>query len=230
MAGTVGVVHTPLPAAVLWDMDGTLVDTEPDWIATERALVISHGGTWTDEDSKKLVGSALIEAGEYIRVRGGLPMTAEQIVETMVERIVERLKESITWRPGARELLTDLRRHQVPCALVTMSYRSLADIVVSALPPDTFGAVITGDEVVNGKPDPEPYLRAAHELGADITGCIVIEDSTTGARAGMAAGARVVAAPNVVDVKVPGVPVVPTLVGMQTTDLVQIADQSSPSH
>jgi len=217
-------VHTSLPAAVLWDMDGTLVDTEPEWIATERALVMSHGGEWTDEDSKRLVGSALIEAGEYIRVRGGLPMTAEQVVENMVQRIVERLKESITWRPGARELLTDLRAHGVPCALVTMSYRQLADIVASALPPDTFGAVITGDEVVHGKPHPEPYLRAASDLGVDIADCIVIEDSTTGATAGLASGARVVAAPNVVDVDLPGIPIVRTLVGMGAADLAAVAD------
>jgi HAD superfamily hydrolase (TIGR01509 family) len=204
-------------------MDGTLVDTEPEWIAAERSLVTSHAGTWTDEDSKRLVGSALIEAGEYIRVRGRLPMTAEQVVETMVDRIVERLKESIPWRPGARELLTDLRAHGIPCALVTMSYRRLADIVVSALPPDTFGAVITGDEVVNGKPHPEPYLRAAHELGVDIAGCIVIEDSTTGARAGVASGARVIAAPNVVDVDLPGVPTVSTLVGLNVNGLSAVA-------
>ncbi|HEX6339217.1 MAG TPA: HAD family phosphatase [Jiangellaceae bacterium] len=222
-------MHHTLPAAVLWDMDGTLVDTEPEWIATERALVMSHGGTWTDEDSKKLVGSALIEAGEYIRVRGGLPMTAEQVVESMVDHIIERLKESIAWRPGARELLTDLRANGVPCALVTMSYRRLADIVVSALPPDTFGAVITGDEVVNGKPHPEPYLRAAGELGVDIADCIVIEDSTTGARAGVAAGARMVAAPNVVDVDLPGVPKVTTLVGMRAVDLASIAEMGRTS-
>ena len=205
-------------------MDGTLVDTEPEWIATERALVMSHGGEWTDEDSKRLVGSALIEAGEYIRVRGGLPMTAEQVVENMVQRLVERLKESIPWRPGARELLTDLRANGVPCALVTMSYRQLADIVVSALPPDTFGAVITGDEVVHGKPHPEPYLRAASDLGVDIADCIVIEDSTTGATAGLASGARVVAAPNVVDVDLPGIPIVRTLVGMGAADLAAVAD------
>jgi HAD superfamily hydrolase (TIGR01509 family) len=209
-------------------MDGTLVDTEPEWIATERALVTSHGGEWTDEDSKRLVGSALIEAGEYIRVRGRLPMTAEQVVENMVQRLVERLKESIPWRPGARELLTDLRANGVPCALVTMSYRQLSDVVVSALPPDTFGAVITGDEVVNGKPHPEPYLRAAGDLGVDIAECIVIEDSTTGARAGLASGARVVAAPNVVDVRLPGIPTLGTLVGMGAADLAAVAGARRP--
>jgi beta-phosphoglucomutase-like phosphatase (HAD superfamily) len=105
-----------------------------------------------------------------------------------------------------------------------MSYRQLADVVVSALPPDTFGAVITGDEVVNGKPHPEPYLRAAGDLGVDIAECIVIEDSTTGARAGLASGARVVAAPNVVDVDLPGIPTVSTLIGLSAAGLAAIAD------
>ena len=212
-----------LPAAVLWDMDGTLVDTEPDWIAIERALVGSCGGTWTDHDSVNLVGSALLEAGEYIRVRGNVPMTAEQIVETMVEWMVERLKRSVAWRPGARELLADLRANGVPCALVTMSYRQLADVVVSALPPESFGATVTGDEVVKGKPHPEPYLRAARELGVDTSDCVVIEDSTTGARAGLAAAARVVAVPNIVPVDVAGVVTVPTLAGMDTARLAAAA-------
>ena len=204
-------------------MDGTLVDTEPEWIATERALVLSHGGTWTDEDSKKLVGSALIEAGEYIRVRGGLPLTAEQVVENMVQRIVERLKESIAWRPGARELPTDLRANGGPCAPVTISYRQLADTVGSARPPAPSAAATTEEEVVHGKPHPEPYLRAATDLGVDIADCIVIEDSATGARAGLAAEARVVAAPNVVDVDLPGIPTVGTLVGMGAADLAAVA-------
>ncbi len=204
-------------------MDGTLVDTEPDWIATEHTLVTTNGGTWTDEDSARLVGSSLIDAAEYIRVRGGLPMTAEQIVDAMVERMVERMKESLAWRPGARELLADLRARGIPCALVTMSYRRLADIVVSSLPPNTFGAVVTGDEVRHGKPHPEPYLRAAAELGVDIAECIVIEDSTNGARAGLAAGARVVAAPNIVNVDVPGIPTLSTLVGVTAADLAAVA-------
>lgn len=213
----------PLPAGVLWDMDGTLVDTEPEWIATERALVESHGGTWSEEDSLHLVGSALLEAGEYIRVRGNLPMTAEEVVDAMVERIVGRLTQAISWQPGARELLADLRANRVPCVLVTMSYRRLADVVVSALPPGTFAATVTGDEVTRGKPHPDPYLFAARQLGVDPADCIVIEDSPTGARAGVAAGARVVGVPGAVPIQVDGVVTVPTLTGLDARGLARAA-------
>lgn len=213
----------PLPAAVLWDMDGTLVDSEPDWMAAERDLAESNGATWTEEDSLNLVGSALLDAGEYIRVRGNLPMTADEVVDALIDRMIERLKQSIDWRPGARELLADLHSNGVPCALVTMSYRSLADVVVSALPPDTFGAIITGDQVARGKPHPDPYLEAARALGVNPADCIVIEDSTTGALAGLAAGATVVVVPGVADVDAPGAVILPTLIGLDTSGLVRAA-------
>jgi HAD superfamily hydrolase (TIGR01509 family) len=212
-----------LPAAVLWDMDGTLVDTEPEWIAAERDLVEASGGVWTEQDSLNLVGSALLDAGEYIRARGNLPMTAEAVVDAMVARLIVRLKQSITWRPGARELLTDLQAWGVPCALVTMSYRSLVDVIVSALPPDTFAVTVTGDEVARGKPHPEPYLTAARELGVDPAQCIVIEDSTTGAHAGLAAGAAVVAVPGVTSVDAPEATIVSTLAGLDALDLARLA-------
>lgn len=212
-----------LPAAVLWDMDGTIVDTEPEWIAAERDLVEAHGGTWSDEDSANLVGSALQAAGEYIRVRGDLPMAAADVVDILVDRLVSRLKQSITWQPGAVELLADLRAHAVPCALVTMSYRRLADVVLSALPPDSFEVTVTGDEVRRGKPDPGAYLLAAQQLGVDPADCIVIEDSPTGAMAGVAAGARVVGVPGTIPIDLDGVITVPSLTGMDARALARVA-------
>jgi HAD superfamily hydrolase (TIGR01509 family) len=219
----------PLPAAVLWDMDGTLVDTEPDWIATEHELVRSYGGNWTEEDSVNLVGSSLMDAGEYIRTRGELPLTAAEVVDVMVERMIERLKESLTWRPGARELLDDLRVSGVPCALVTNSFRRLTDVVVCALPPETFALTVTGDEVTRGKPHPEPYLRAARGLGVAADQCIVIEDSKNGARSGLAAGARVVMVPNMVAAEVAGAVTVASLSGLRASDLVALVGSGGRS-
>jgi HAD superfamily hydrolase (TIGR01509 family) len=209
-----------LPAAVLWDMDGTLVDTEPDWMACERELVESHGGTWTTEDSLALVGRDLLAAGEYIRRRGRVPMTAEQIVDWMLDRMVVRVTQEVGWQPGARELLADLRSAGVPCALVTMSYRRLADAVVGRLPAGSFATVVTGDDVEHGKPHPEPYLTAAARLGVEPKECVVIEDTSTGAAAGLAAGCRVLVVPHVVDVD-PAlhVTVLPSLAGLRTDDL-----------
>ena len=148
-------------AAVLLDMDGTLVDTEPDWIACEQELVAEHGGSWTDDDARAVVGKPLLVSAGYLRAVGGVDLPPEEIVERLLDGVVARLRGRIPWTPGARELLVALGRGGVPVALVTMSYRRLAEAVVGELPEGTFGAVVTGDEVREGKPHPEPYLRAA---------------------------------------------------------------------
>lgn len=215
------------PAAVLWDMDGTIVDTEPLWISAEHTLVERHGGTWTDADAQALVGSDLLAAGDYIRRRGGLPLTAAQVVDHLIGEVLAGVKRGAEWRPGAVELLAELRAAGVPCALVTMSYQILADAVISHLPPGTFDAVVTGDSVRRGKPNPEAYLTAASQLGIeprDFPSCVVIEDSPTGAAAGLAAGMPVLAVPNTIDVPAqPGMQVIPSLAGLGAADLVAAA-------
>lgn len=225
-------VSAKLPAAVLWDLDGTLVDTEPLWIASEHALVEKHGGTWTEADSLTLVGSDLLAAAAYIQRKGNVPMTPAQIVEHMVGEVLAGVRKAVDWRPGARELLSALRAADVPCALVTMSYRVLADAVAEQLPADTFAAIVTGDEVANGKPHPEPYLSAAAALGVDPAACVVIEDSATGAASGLAAGARVLGVPNVVALDAqPGMVVRDTLTGMTPAGLLDVfaeADRLDP--
>ncbi len=188
------------PAAVLWDMDGTLVDTEPYWIEAEYALVAAHGGTWSREDALQLVGNDLIESGRYIREHAGVDLEPEVIVEELLDRVVAAVQREVPWRPGARELLAGLRAAGVPCALVTMSYRRFVAPVVAVLPEGTFDVVVTGDAVANGKPHPEPYETAAALLGVAPADCVAIEDSSTGARSAEAAGCLVVVVPNHVPV------------------------------
>lgn len=212
------------PAAVLWDMDGTLVDTEPYWIAAEYALVAEHGGTWTDDDAHALVGSALLTAAAYIRERGGVDLEPEEIVQWMLERVIAGVREHTPWQPGARELLAGLAGARIPCALVTMSYASLASAVVDQLPEGTFAAVVTGDQVTHGKPHPEPYLLAAQQLGVDPEHCVAIEDSPTGVASAEAAGCVTIAVPHVAEVEaVPGRIMVDTLAGLDAAGLSALA-------
>ena len=177
-------------------MDGTLVDTEPYWIATEFAMAEKYGGTWSQEHALNLVGNDLLVSGAYIREHMPLDRTPEQIVEELLDGVVARVREEVPWRPGARELLVDLRGNDVPCALVTMSWQRFVTPILEHLPEGTFGAVVTGDEVTLGKPHPEPYLTAAAALGVDAGECVAIEDSNTGAKSAESAGCLVLCVPN----------------------------------
>lgn len=208
------------PAAVLWDMDGTFVDTEPYWVEVESELVAAHGGVWTQADAMQLVGNDLIESGRYIREHGGVDLPAEEIVELLLDGVVAHIEKSVPWRPGARELLAALRAEGVPCAMVTMSYERFVAPVLAALPKGSFDVVVTGDAVSRGKPHPEPYLHAARLLGVDPAACVAIEDSNTGARSAEAAGCLVLVVENHVPVA-PGERRVflPTLEGLTPADL-----------
>ena len=218
-------------AAVLFDLDGTLVDTEPDWIACERALVEEHGGTWTDEDARAQVGNALMVSAGCIAAVGGVRLPPAEIVERLLDGVVAAVRRRIPWKPGARELLADLARAGVPTALVTMSYRRLADAVLAGLPPYSFGAVVTGDEVREGKPHPEPYLRAAALLGVDPRWCIALEDSPTGVASAEAAGCVTVAVAGVVAVPpAPGRIGLSSLAGLTLGDLERIVAESRGIH
>src|SRR5262245_53119068 len=110
----------PWPAAVLWDMDGTLVDTEPYWIDTELELADTYAGTWSTEHALNLVGFDLLASGRYIREHMGIDLEPSEIVEQLLDGVVARVEESVPWRPGARELVDDLAAAGVPRALVTM--------------------------------------------------------------------------------------------------------------
>jgi len=194
----VGVVN--LPAAVLWDMDGTLVDTEPYWMATEEAIAEAHGGTWTHADAMQLVGNDLLVSGEYIKAKLGLAQSAEEVVELLLDGVVAQVRHAVPWCAGARELLLALHAAGVPCALVTMSYQRFVAPILEHLPPETFRVIVTGDMVDNGKPHPEAYLTAAAALGVEPADCVAIEDSPTGATSAEAAGCRVLVVPNHVPV------------------------------
>jgi HAD superfamily hydrolase (TIGR01509 family) len=186
--------------AVLWDMDGTLVDTEPDWIAAEFAMAEKYGATWSDAHALQLVGNDLIDSGRYIKDVMGLDLTPEEIVEELLDGVVAQVDQAVPWRPGAVELIESLRAAGVRCGLVTMSYQRFVAPILAHLPPETFRVVVTGEQVSRGKPHPEPYLTAAAALGVRPEECVAIEDSNTGAKSAEAAGCLVLVVENHVPV------------------------------
>jgi HAD superfamily hydrolase (TIGR01509 family) len=177
-------------------MDGTLVGTEPYWIASEFDLAERYGAPWSREHALNLVGKDLLVAGRYIRDHMGIELTPEAIVDALLDGVVARVREQVPWRPGALDVLALLRDAHVPCGLVTMSYQRFVAPILEHLPPETFRAVVTGDSILQGKPHPEPYLTAAAALGVRPEDCVAIEDSTTGVMSAESAGCRVLVVPN----------------------------------
>lgn len=186
-----------LPAAVLWDMDGTLIDSEPHWLRSERQLAAEHNAYWTEEDGKGLVGMSLTASSKIIVEKLGLNLSTEEVIQQLTSSVSEGLKNEIIWRPGAKELLRELRRKGIKTALVTMSLRSMALQVVEAMGFDAFDVIVAGDDVIHGKPHAEPYLKAAELLGVKAEDCVAFEDSISGILSAEAAGTKAVGIPNV---------------------------------
>jgi len=204
-------------------MDGTLVDTEPYWMAAETALIESFGGTWTHEDALQLVGNGLIDSAVILQ-NAGVEMEAEAIVSQLTDAVQEALRtQGVPFRPGARELLRDLRAAGVRTGLVTMSLRRMALGVVELMDFEAFDIVVAGDDVENPKPHPEPYQKAAGLLGIDVADALVIEDSPTGLRAGLASGAVVLGVPHIVSLDGVGAHELwPSLAGRGASDVADL--------
>ena len=216
-------IAAELPAAVLWDMDGTLIDSEPYWIVEEHALVESFGGVWSEEHAHALVGNPLEVSAQYILDHSPVDLGVTEVVERLMQGVMRRVEAEVPWRPGALELLTALHQEGVRNALVTMSWRPFTDLLVRLLPAGSFDIIVPGDSVQNGKPHPEPYLTAAALLGVDVADCVAIEDSPSGVRSAIAAGVPTIAVPHVVSVPhLAGAVQIPTLRGVTPADLLTL--------
>ena len=187
------------PAAVLWDMDGTLIDSEPYWMESEGALAQLYGGVWTEADAHEMIGKSLYDSSKMLKQKFGIEdLSVQDVIDKMTNEVIENLKKKLPFRPGAIELLIELRRRGIKTALVTMSMRSMAQTVVDAIGFEAFDVIVAGDEVSMGKPHPEPYLKAAELLGVDVTQCIAFEDSVSGLASAEAAGTHAVGVPNLI--------------------------------
>ncbi len=221
-------MRTDLPAAVLWDMDGTLVDSEPYWQEAEAELVTSFGGTWRPEDGLAQVGLSLWVSAEMLQ-RKGVPWDAGRIIEHLQAEVMSRLAKRVPWRPGARELLAELREARIPTALVTMSMRPMAEQVAELARRDgpIFDVLVTGSDVDQPKPHPEPYLRAMELLGVAPELSVAIEDSPPGLASAVTAGAAAIGVPHSVNLpRGTGYVVWPTLAGRSLTDLAALVPRN----
>lgn len=187
------------PAAVLFDMDGTLVDSEKLWTIALDDYAAHRGGELTAATREAMVGSNMTRSMRMLLTDVGAPATEADIdaaASWVAERMTELFAGGLPWRPGAPEALRRSRALGVPVALVTSTIRSLTEMALETLGRDSFDLTVCGDEVDGrNKPDPEPYLKAARLLGVDPAACVAIEDSPTGVASAEAAGCLVIAIP-----------------------------------
>jgi len=181
--------------AVIFDMDGVLIDSEPAWEQARKSLFLENGLEYPPEITQTLMGMNSTEWSHYLRERG-IPLPEEKIVEEVLGRVAASLKEDLHLMPGAVEVVRTLAERW-PLAIGSSANREIITLVLDlAGIRDAFGVIVSSAEVPRGKPAPDTYLRAAELLGVPAERCAVIEDSANGIRAGHAAGARTIAIPN----------------------------------
>jgi len=210
-------------------MDGTLVDTEPYWMAAEGPLVESYGGTWTKEQALHMVGLGLEDAARLLQ-DAGVRMDVAAIVQHLTDEVLASLlRDGVPFRPGARELLKALKDVGVKTALVTMSMRRMAQTVVDLIDFDAFDVIVAGDDVTRPKPYPDPYLQGSELLGVDPHQVVAIEDSPNGLRAAVASGAVTLGVPLMVSLTGVGAHALwPTLEGRTVGDLADLYTDHRP--
>lgn len=187
-------------AGVLFDMDGTLFDSEKLWDISLEELANKLGGSLSVATRKSLVGSNLAETIELVHDDLGVVADPRESGDWLLRRTKELFVDGMEWKPGAVDLITRVRDAGIPRALVTSTPRDLTEVALLNLPPGSFPVIVCGDEVTHTKPHPESYLTAATQLGVDIHECVAIEDSPRGIASAEAAGCAVVAVPSEVPV------------------------------
>ncbi len=183
--------------AVLWDMDGTLIDSEPLWHEVESEIMAELGYLWKSSDQERCLGGPMLRIGLYMNSLVNNSKTPEYFATELIKRMTEKIALKVPFAEGAEDLLRALSAAGVPMALVTGSSRSILENALDSIGREYFAITISSDDVRRSKPDPEGYLKAAALLGVDITSCIIIEDSNIGVNAALAAGGKVIAVPHI---------------------------------
>jgi HAD superfamily hydrolase (TIGR01509 family) len=220
------------PAAVLWDMDGTLVDTERLWDVSLADLAVHLGGLLTPATRAAMIGTDMATTLDMMFTEVGLaadPVRRDDAEAWLLRRTTELYSAGVVWRPGAREAMELLHATGLPAALVTSTPRGLTELVLDAVGRENFQATVCGDEVGRTKPHPEPFLRAARLLGVPAADCLAIEDSPSGAASAEAAGCVVLVVPS--ETTVPSGPrrtIRPSLVGLTPAEASRLMGTVTP--
>ena len=182
--------------AVIFDLDGVLVDSETIWDAARRALVDEHGGTWADGATRAMMGMSSLEWSQYLHDTLGVPLSPSDISADVVARVDASYQQDLPLLPDAREAVQVLAESW-PLGLASSSNRAIIERFLDASGlRASFTVSVSSEEVERGKPAPDVYLEAARQLGVDPRRCVAVEDSTAGIRAAVAAGMATVATPN----------------------------------
>jgi len=222
--------------AVLFDMDGTLVETEQLWGEALFALAGRLGGRMSEEARQRTVGTSMSVSMRILYDDLGLTHSERQLrsdARWVEDETARLMADGVAWRPGARELLVAVREAGLATALVTTTPRRLADIVLARIGETApgvpaFDVTVCGDEVPARKPDPTPYLQAMSALGVRPADCVVIEDSQAGVGAGLASGAAVLGVPSMQPLApAPGLTLIHSLVGLGVADLRAVVARSA---
>jgi len=185
-----------VPQAVIFDMDGVLLDSEQLWNQSKREVVREFGGHWREDAPTAMIGMSSPEWSAYMRDTLGVPMAADEINRAVVDRMEQHYREHLPLLPGAVDVVRRVHRRW-PLALASSANREIIDRVLDlAGLAEEFKATVSSEEVEHGKPAPDVYLEAARRLGVPADRCVAIEDSSNGIRSAAAAGMAVIAYPN----------------------------------
>jgi HAD superfamily hydrolase (TIGR01509 family) len=185
-------------SAILFDMDGTLIDSEPLWLKAEIEVMAEVGCHWDEQDQINCLGGPAERTERYMQERSQNIKPYGYFINRLHEVMRARITNELDLIPNALSLLKECKDAGIKTALVTASSRDLMTIVLKRFPLGTFDVIVSGDDVEKSKPDPAPYLLAAKQLSVDILKCLVLEDSLTGVQSGLSSGAKVIGIPHLV--------------------------------
>jgi HAD superfamily hydrolase (TIGR01509 family) len=209
--------------AVFFDMDGLLVDSEPQWLQSEKEVMAPFGYDWLDSDQVACLGGPLTRVGQYMFEKSGNQKTPDFFRELLIDVQSKKMRAHIPIMPGAIELVRQLQLNGIKTALVSASPRIIVDAVLANVGKNLFPFSISSNDVEFTKPHPDAYLKAATISGVDINNCLVFEDSLTGMKAATSSGAFLIAVPHLVTIdESPRVRVIKSLAQLNYQKLIEL--------